>query len=81
MPFYRVASSGHGSHGTGLGLAVARGFVVAHSGRIWAENRPTGGARFAFALPLSSTLAFRAPATGRRLFDVPPSRACYQERL
>lgn len=37
--------------GSGLGLAIARGLVEAQGGRIWAENRPDGGARFAFTLP------------------------------
>jgi signal transduction histidine kinase len=37
---------------TGLGLAIARGLVEAHGGRIWAENRPGGGgARISFTLP------------------------------
>lgn len=36
---------------SGLGLAIARGLVDAQSGRIWVENRPGGGARFAFTLP------------------------------
>lgn len=40
-----------GTAGAGLGLAIARGIVEAHGGRIWGENRSGGGARFVFTLP------------------------------
>ena len=51
--FYRV--SGQTSKrptGSGLGLAVSKGLIEAHGGRIWAENREGGGAVFRFTLPL-----------------------------
>jgi two-component system, OmpR family, sensor histidine kinase SaeS len=52
--FWRAdASRARGSGGAGLGLAIAQGFVEAQGGRIWAENRPGGGARFAFTLPIA----------------------------
>jgi signal transduction histidine kinase len=39
-------------HGIGLGLSICRTIIVAHGGRLWAEN--TGeGATFRFTLPLS----------------------------
>jgi two-component system sensor histidine kinase KdpD len=38
--------------GVGLGLAICRAIVAAHGGRIWVENRNSGGARFCFALPI-----------------------------
>jgi two-component system sensor histidine kinase KdpD len=50
-PFFRGPSGG-APRGTGLGLAVARGLVEAHGGRISARNRPEGGAVFRFTLPI-----------------------------
>jgi two-component system sensor histidine kinase KdpD len=50
--FYRVMPGKREVGGSGLGLAVCRGLIEAHGGRIWAENRFGGGAVFRFTLPL-----------------------------
>jgi PAS domain S-box-containing protein len=36
--------------GTGMGLAIARGIIEAHGGRIWVDSKPGHGAVFTFAL-------------------------------
>ena len=41
--------------GGGLGLAICRGIIHAHGGKIWAQNAPTGGAMFTFTLPIRSS--------------------------
>ena len=49
-PFFTTKARGEG---TGLGLAVVRGIVRDHGGRITAERVPTGGTRFCVELPLA----------------------------
>lgn len=45
-----VSSRSYG--GLGLGLYLARRVAEAHGGRLWAEHRAQGGARFTLELPL-----------------------------
>jgi two-component system, OmpR family, sensor histidine kinase KdpD len=61
--FYRVPGAvpeGSGG-GVGLGLTICRGILTAHGGRIWAENRPGGGAVFRFTLPLATRVPEGVP--------------------
>jgi two-component system sensor histidine kinase KdpD len=51
--------------GVGLGLAVCRGMVNVHGGRLWAENRPDGGVAFRFTLPLEGKAPVLPPTEGQ----------------
>jgi two-component system, OmpR family, sensor histidine kinase KdpD len=51
--FYRADNRKTG--GLGLGLSIARGLIEAHGGRVTAENRDGGGARFTIRLPVRVT--------------------------
>ena len=63
MPnLFRKLSSANGADrgsdvsGSGLVLAICKGIVEAHGGRIWAErDRPGLGARFTFTIPLAES--------------------------
>jgi two-component system sensor histidine kinase ChvG len=52
--FYTERPTEHGfGKNSGLGLSIARQIVISTGGRIWAENRDGGGARFVVELPLA----------------------------
>jgi two-component system, cell cycle sensor histidine kinase and response regulator CckA len=49
--FIQSSKTKTGAGGTGLGLAISKEIVLAHNGKIWAENNPDGGSTFSFMLP------------------------------
>jgi two-component system sensor histidine kinase KdpD len=65
-PYYRATSVAEGS---GLGLAIVKALVEAHSGRVGAENRSGGGARFWFELPAPLLISSPVDQTSERGAD------------
>jgi signal transduction histidine kinase len=50
--FYRSPSTSKKAAGAGIGLYVSRALIEAMGGRIWARQRPEGGAEFGFTIPI-----------------------------
>jgi PAS domain S-box-containing protein len=54
-PFQQIDDRAiHRTEGAGLGLAICKGLVEAHGGRIWVQDRSGPGATLSFTLPLDS---------------------------
>jgi two-component system sensor histidine kinase KdpD len=53
--FEKFHRASRGAGGIGLGLAICRGIITAHAGRIWVDHRAGGGAVFRFTLPIVGT--------------------------
>ena len=78
--FSRLESEERGGD-TGLGLAVCKGIVEAHGGRIWAESDGPGlGATFTFTLPTVEEAGFVSPAPSPQL-STQPSRRSVREQV
>ena len=59
--FSRIDAEDQGGD-TGLGLAICKGIVEAHGGRIWAESGGRGlGARFTFTIPVVEEAGYVSP--------------------
>ena len=51
--FYTERPTANFGNNSGLGLSIARQIAGSAGGRVWAENRDSGGARFIVELPLA----------------------------
>ena len=78
--FSRIGAEDQGGD-TGLGLAVCKGIVEAHGGRIWAESDGPGlGARFTFTLPTAEEGGFVSPVPPLQ-FSSPSARRSAREQV
>lgn len=51
--YYQVENTSKDKHGSGLGLSIAKEFITAQGGEIWAESTPDEGSKFSFTLPVN----------------------------
>ncbi len=55
--FFRAPAAKHEQHGFGLGLAIARGIIEAHGGKIWITGAAGGGTAVRFTVPCEEAMS------------------------
>jgi signal transduction histidine kinase len=73
--FVQASHTSNRSGGTGLGLAICREIIEGHGGRIWAENREGGGARFAFEVPIAGPISLEVEGSDADVAHDPAAEA------
>jgi K+-sensing histidine kinase KdpD len=73
--FYRASKTARKASGSGIGLFVCARLVEAMGGRMWAHDRPEGGAEFGFALRIFDEDGRRSESPVRAVDAAPRSVA------
>lgn len=69
--FYQIRSDEDKKlNGVGLGLAISRGIIIAHGGRIWVESTLGKGSKFTFTLPIKPVQDIEGGFKGIDVFRV-----------